>query len=488
MTRTAVVSTLSAIVLVWVAGCGRSDFESDGIVCGAGTEQVGRECIATVPDLSQVCGEGTIPNANGTCVSAVELVVCGIGTVLQGGVCVRTGASSSVLTCGPGTAQLDDQCVGSLSCGPGTVLEDTLCVATAIDGTLLCGPGTVAIGGFCEVDGDAVCGPGTALQGDICISTREGVTCGPGTALQEDVCVGADGGVTCGPGTSLEGDTCVANLLECGPGTEILGDRCISALSCGPGTQRTGDLCEPLPGLRCGPGTIQVVDVCLVDEIPDANPDEVVFEGSVLIENRADVNAILDVNRITGRLNVNGTGLEGLSLPNLREVEFGIIIFSPTLRTVRLPALTRTESLSVGGNQIEVVELSSLVEVENDLLLQALGQVTTLALPALERTNTSDPGAAQAGLLLTGNPELLQVALPRLESVTGLNINSNPSLSIFDAPNLREARRRFTFQANPWFPTCEAEALLEQLDVSPDPELGPFAVFIDGNDSQASCE
>lgn len=69
------------------------------------------------------CGPGTV-DVNGECL-ALDPIVCGPGCeLLVDGQCLP----DSPLICGAGTVEIDGECVPEIVCGPGTVLEDGECV------------------------------------------------------------------------------------------------------------------------------------------------------------------------------------------------------------------------------------------------------------------------------------------------------------------------------------------------------------------------
>ncbi|MFT4624395.1 MAG: hypothetical protein ACI8PZ_003054 [Myxococcota bacterium] len=156
----------------------------------------------------------------------------------------RCGAAKVAPACGPGTTEVDGQCVASdsLECGEGTVLADGACVP---ESEVDCGEGTILVNGECIPESDIDCGPGTVLVDGECIPEDE-IDCGPGTVLVYGECIPED-------------------ELECGPGTVRVGDECVpeSSLECGPGTVQLGSECVPEEVITCGDDTILVDDTCV---------------------------------------------------------------------------------------------------------------------------------------------------------------------------------------------------------------------------------
>src|SRR6185436_3396182 len=99
-----------------VAGCGGGNNDTPTLKCGAGTQEMSGECVAT--GMTVVCGAGTF-RRDTMCLPDTSLQ-CGAGTRRDGDNCVPTDH----LGCGAGTMREGDACVPSgvpITCGPGTV-------------------------------------------------------------------------------------------------------------------------------------------------------------------------------------------------------------------------------------------------------------------------------------------------------------------------------------------------------------------------------
>ena len=146
---------------------------------------------------------------------------CGVGTVLDDGVCVAT-----IDVCGPGTvADANGDCVpSSEACGDNAELVDGVCVGTSE--------------GSGEPSG---CMEGEVLLGGDCIA----VACPDGEAFRNGVCTPIDGAV-CGTGTTLMGTECVPNEDLCDPGLVYVAGECRAELGCGAGTIEVGGQCVPV--------------------------------------------------------------------------------------------------------------------------------------------------------------------------------------------------------------------------------------------------
>jgi len=184
---------------------------------------------------------------------------CAFGLVLF--TACSDDSTSSGVDCGPGTNQVEGECVPIVSCGDGTIQADTLCVPD--DDHLVCGEGTTAgtddAGNAACVPTGEQCGDGTELVGGVCVPT-DVTACGDGTELNENNECIAIVDMFCGEGTELndDGDACLA---RCGGGEvwDVASQSCVS--ECGQGTEYDVDqgVCAPLcvtdeyfvPGVGC---------------------------------------------------------------------------------------------------------------------------------------------------------------------------------------------------------------------------------------------
>ncbi len=140
-------------------------------------------CEEPLPAQVRECGEGTIENEEGNCVSTLT---CGEGTLLADDTCVLTGTS---LSCGTETELVDGSCTAvatSRTCGSGTTQDGGLCLPAA--DPVACGVGTSEVNEVCVSDNPLSCGTGTTLEGIACVTT----TCGSGTVELDGQCVGEE--------------------------------------------------------------------------------------------------------------------------------------------------------------------------------------------------------------------------------------------------------------------------------------------------------
>ena len=141
------------------------DDDDEVVTCAEGTMLSDNTCV---PDV--VCGDGTVANDDGMCVST-STITCGDGTMPVDNMCVPT---STVTGCGDGTMEVDGVCVADDQCGPGTMEVDGVCVADS-----QCGPDTNRNEetNRCEpvISG---CGSGTTNMNGLCVADSQ---CGDGT-------------------------------------------------------------------------------------------------------------------------------------------------------------------------------------------------------------------------------------------------------------------------------------------------------------------
>ncbi len=137
------------------------------------------------------------------------LSACTLGTALLIASLAGCSADEELpqYTCGEGTTLVDDQCVVEAAeapiCGVGAVLEDGVCVPELIDR----------------------CGAGTVREGTVCVPEGPALVCGPGTVLEDGECV-VDPGI-CPVGQVLYEGECVELASLCGEGAVFADGQCV---------------------------------------------------------------------------------------------------------------------------------------------------------------------------------------------------------------------------------------------------------------------
>jgi hypothetical protein len=92
------------------------------------------------------------------------------------------------------------------------------------------------------------------------------------------------------------------------------------------------------------------------------------------------------------------------------------------------------------------------------------------------------PDLRISGEILVFGGTVERVSLPVLEHVWGnLSVNATPALTSFEAPALQRVDGNLSFLSAPNLPTCQAQAVVDQL------EQAPTNVDINGTDDDAGC-
>lgn len=109
--------------------------------------------------------------------------------------------------------------------------------------------------------------------------------------------------------------------------------------------------------------------------------------------------------------------------------------------------------------------------------------VQSIDLPAL--TTLSGGGGPAAGTFRLPRPRnLVSLSLPSLESTSGsFSITEGNLLASIDLPSLTSVGPSFTVSDNPVLPTCQAQAVLDQLVANG----WTGTVDISGNDDSGTC-
>jgi hypothetical protein len=196
------------------------------------------------------------------------------------------------------------------------------------------------------------------------------------------------------------------------------------------------------------------------------------------IDDADDVAAAVDCTTIAANLVVSDTMLTSLSLPNLVEIEgFFNCQVNPVLTTVSLPALTTVDHIGLTGNdELTTLELPNLATAG---LTVFASKLTSLSLPKLVTAGVLDfevvgntplttfsvPNleAVPDVFIVRGTLLLTELALPKLATVGTFRVDENAALTQLTAPALTTVTTDFRIVANPVLPTCQAQALVQQL-------------------------
>lgn len=210
--------------------------------------------------------------------------------------------------------------------------------------------------------------------------------------------------------------------------------------------------------------------------------------GDFVLNDRADLDAFvaLGITDLQGSLEVADSDIPVLDLGCLTSVTGSLIIDTNTsLTAVQLPFLTDAGALTILFNHsltsVDVSSLASagslflidnpllstftlpvLTSIPNTINVEAMTGLVSLDLGAVSSANTvtayDNPSLTgltlstlnQVGqMVLARNANLVNVALPQLETVTGsIMVEDNPNLPPLQLPQLAQVGGNFTFQRN----------------------------------------
>jgi hypothetical protein len=146
------------------------------------------------------------------------------------------------------------------------------------------------------------------------------------------------------------------------------------------------------------------------------------------------------------------------------------------LAVIELPALETVGGLcSVSNNwPLKTLELPKLKQVAGDHFeISSSRELTLLALPLLHGVG---------GWLFSDNDAISTLTLPALEEISEwFEIRGNSALSTLSMPLLKTGQGPIRIEDNPALPTCQAQALVEQLSGV------TRTITVAGNDDAASC-
>lgn len=140
-----------------------------------------------------------------------------------------------------------------------------------------------------------------------------------------------------------------------------------------------------------------------------------VLQGSFVIHNALDIQAVATYAQITGDLTIDGAGITSVSLPSLCSVG-GVILAdlnAAELATVDLPELKYAGGIEIVNGPLHTVNLGKLVKVADGLGLDSDG---VISLPALE---------SAVDIFLGGHPT--QVDAPKLTSCEAFGVSCYPT-------------------------------------------------------------
>lgn len=240
-------------------------------------------------------------------------------------------------------------------------------------------------------------------------------------------------------------------------------------IGCGPGTGPVGD--DGGTGGSMGASLVTSPDVGTAFQCPEARW----HEGSLVIDDSVDVDALRDIGGVTSNLEVRGTNiltdLEFLSC--LQVVEGGVVI-ADNVALQRLGGLERLEmigplhengldssgGLSIVGNQalINLLGLESLDRI-GTVWVAGNPNLVSVGLPAVARMRLLELGECDHG---SSNDSLSEVGdYPLLEYLRSVRVSRQSLTSLASLVGLAERGVKFeeaSFERNHLLSTAEIEA------------------------------
>lgn len=198
-----------------------------------------------------------------------------------------------------------------------------------------------------------------------------------------------------------------------------------------------------------------------------------VLKGSFTIQNELDLAAMAGVQTVTGDLRLGNTpGIDTISLPNLQEIQ-GNLTGGGGSATLDLPALISIgEGWSSFSQDLQSISAPALLSVGGTVEFHC-SSLQTIELPALQTV----------GARLEIDGDMLQdLAFVSLQSVgNDLIIGQLALLRSLDLPALQTVLGRVLINLNPLLPTCQAQAIVDQLTNA------PVSINITGDDVAGVC-
>jgi len=237
------------------------------------------------------------------------------------------------------------------------------------------------------------------------------------------------------------------------------------------------------PPVECGEDEEEVHGVCVpILEVTPEPAEERIYEGSWTIRNRSDVDFITPYTRITGDLTVEGRGLPGVYLPNLRTVRLNLVIGTsdPALTYVRMPRLREVGGRMEVWGYHSVLDLPLLERVEGTIGIQSDETVRRIFFPSLLE--------ALGGVSIGGDASgVRSISMPNLTSANWISIARQQELRLIEIEELANIEELIQIIGNPRLPQCQVDALISQVIArGSNPEISPETYLT--NNPTATCE
>jgi len=268
----------------------------------------------------------------------------------------------------------------------------------------------------------------------------------------------------------------------------LIGLSSIAAVSCGGPDGPKGDPASTCTVTHDSGGTViecsDGTTARLRGDVPVSIDDMVVrdcrtVDGSLLLENAADVRNANDVCRIAGDLDVQANGVTVISLPALESVEGNLQIIGLDDSAVFMPELASVSGVtSIIGNLSSSIVLPQLESIGGKLFISG-NQGSSMSFPLLARVDQAAvisfnfapsvflPSLKSVGLelLIGDNGQLTDFSAPLLTSVGGpVFVARNRELRSLSFPFLLNARGEVRVVANDALETCTGQLIVRTED------------------------
>ncbi len=208
-------------------------------------------------------------------------------------------------------------------------------------------------------------------------------------------------------------------------------------------------------------------------------------DGLSLYSDPALVDVAFPDLRFVNKLDLRGTGLKRISLPEATYLNEVQIEGNESLASLDFPKVWHAGSLSIGSNEslskidfpllteaegvsfadnaaLDQLSMPLLETVDGSLAVERNSLLVSVALPKLAALgNVSD---RTLSLRVLGNVTLVEVSLPLLTTLTGsLRIDRNAALATLALPSLTTVTIDLSITQNPQLPMAQANAIVSKL-------------------------
>jgi hypothetical protein len=263
------------------------------------------------------------------------------------------------------------------------------------------------------------------------------------------------------------------------------GGECLSDGTCKGDLRCIEDFCVDLGAMTDYPdvdsGGKETADDENGDENSGDNPDLIdECDFSIEVQNKEDLDSIVNCRAITGDFIVEGTDLDEIVLPHLEEVwNYFDIVDNSKLKKICMPKLEATGDIfGIDFNPVLTeINLSVLSYVRGNMVVWGNDSLKTISLPNFQKADegvyinfNESLESIDVPILesiweffeIDHNDSLKSVSFPTLESALVLLVARNSSLEAFDMSSLYDVQE-IEIVLNAQLPTEKAEALVNQV-------------------------